>query len=118
MAGNQTTAAGKILRELSLPVDMVATSDDWGASKPDASFFERLIESVPYVAGEILYVGDRLDNDVTPAANCGISTALIRRGPWGIIQENELAADRVPTIRIASLRELPEAIAKLNALVG
>ena len=115
MAGNQTTAAGKILRELSLPVDMVATSDDWGTSKPNASFFERLIESVPYVAGEILYVGDRLDNDIRPAANSGISTALIRRGPWGIVQGNEPAAARVPTIRIASLGELPEEIAKLNA---
>jgi HAD superfamily hydrolase (TIGR01662 family) len=116
VAGNQTTAAGKILRELALPVDMVATSEDWGASKPDASFFERLIESVPYVAGEVLYVGDRLDNDIQPAANAGISTALIRRGPWGIIQENEPAAARVPTIRIASLRELPGEIAKLNAV--
>lgn len=117
VAGNQTSAAGRILRALSLPVDMVATSDDWGASKPDASFFERLVESVRYVAGEILYVGDRLDNDIQPAANSGMSTALIRRGPWGIIQENEPAAARVSTIRIASLRELPGEIAKLNAVV-
>jgi HAD superfamily hydrolase (TIGR01662 family) len=116
VAGNQTAAAGRILRELALPVDMVATSDDWGTSKPDASFFERLIESVPCAAGEVLYVGDRLDNDIRPAAESGIATALIRRGPWGIIQENDPAATRVPTMRIASLCELPEAIAKLNAV--
>ncbi len=30
LAGNQTVNAGKILRGLDLPVDMVATSDDWG----------------------------------------------------------------------------------------
>jgi FMN phosphatase YigB (HAD superfamily) len=95
---------------------MVATSDDWGVSKPDPGFFERLIGSVPYAAGEILYVGDRLDNDVRPASRAGMSTALIRRGPWGIIQEHDPAADQVATIRISSLRELPEQIAALNAV--
>ena len=32
LAGNQTVSAGRILRELGFPVDMVATSDDWGVS--------------------------------------------------------------------------------------
>lgn len=45
LAGNQTVTAGKILRELTLPVDMVATSDDWGVSKPDPRFFSQLIGS-------------------------------------------------------------------------
>jgi HAD superfamily hydrolase (TIGR01662 family) len=116
VAGNQTAAAGKILRELALPVDLVATSDDWGVSKPDPRFFERLMESIPCAAREILYVGDRLDNDVRPASSSGMSTALIRRGPWGIIQEHSPEAAQVPTVRIASLRELPEKIEKLNAL--
>ena len=116
LAGNQTLTAGKILRELALPVDMVATSDDWGVSKPDPRFFERLLESVPCTARETLYVGDRLDNDVRPASNSGMSTALIRRGPWGIIQENDPEADRLPTIRISLLCELPEKIAQLNAV--
>jgi HAD superfamily hydrolase (TIGR01662 family) len=115
LAGNQTKAAGKILRELSLPVDMVATSDDWGVTKPDRGFFERLIGSVPYAAGEILYVGDRLDNDIRPASRAGMKTALIRRGPWGIIQEHDPEASTLPTIRLRSLRELPERIVALNA---
>lgn len=115
LAGNQTVTAGKILRELALPVDMVATSDDWGVSKPDPEFFHRLTGSVPYEPGEVLYVGDRLDNDIQPAAQAGMTTALIRRGPWGIIQEHDPAADRVATIRIGSLEELPAKIAALNA---
>jgi HAD superfamily hydrolase (TIGR01662 family) len=115
LAGNQTVTAGKILRELALPVDMVATSDDWGVSKPDPGFFKRLVGSVPYEADEILYVGDRLDNDIRPASRAGMKTALIRRGPWGIIQENDPGADRVATMRISSLRELPARIAALNA---
>jgi HAD superfamily hydrolase (TIGR01662 family) len=115
LAGNQTATAGKILRELNLPVDMVATSDDWGVSKPDPAFFRHLIGSVPNEPGETLYVGDRLDNDIRPASRAGIETALIRRGPWGIIQEHDATADRVSTIRISSLRELPEKIAAFNA---
>lgn len=93
---------------------MVATSDDWGESKPDPAFFEHLIEAVPYVTEEILYVGDRLDNDIRPAAEVGMATALIRRGPWGVIQEHEPEADEIATIRISSLAELPEWIAALN----
>jgi HAD superfamily hydrolase (TIGR01662 family) len=115
LAGNQTVTAGKILRELNLPVDMVATSDDWGVSKPDPAFFRSLIGSVPNEPGEILYVGDRLDNDIQPAAQAGMKTALIRRGPWGTIQEHDPAAG-VATIRIDSMRELPEQIAAFNAV--
>ncbi|MDT0305244.1 HAD family hydrolase [Streptomonospora wellingtoniae] len=39
IAGNQTVRAGGILRSLDLPNDMIATSDDWGVSKPDEGFF-------------------------------------------------------------------------------
>jgi HAD superfamily hydrolase (TIGR01662 family) len=117
LAGNQTVSAGQLLRELSLPVDLVATSDDWGVTKPEPGFFQRIAESVPSAPGEILYVGDRLDNDIQPASRAGMKTALIRRGPWGIIQEHDPDADRVATMRISSLRELPEKIAALNAAV-
>jgi HAD superfamily hydrolase (TIGR01549 family) len=115
LAGNQTKGAGQILRELDLPVDLVATSDDWGVSKPDPGFFQRLVEATPYASDEAMYVGDRLDNDIWPASQAGMQTALIRRGPWGIIQQDDPAADTVATMRIRSLRELPEKIAAFNA---
>ena len=38
VAGNQTVRAGRFLRELNLPCDVLATSDEWGATKPDAGF--------------------------------------------------------------------------------
>jgi FMN phosphatase YigB (HAD superfamily) len=37
IAGNQTTRAGQFLRELNLPCDVLATSDDWGLTKPRRS---------------------------------------------------------------------------------
>ncbi|MFC4585919.1 HAD family hydrolase [Sphaerisporangium corydalis] len=115
IAGNQTVRAGGILRALDLPTDMVATSDDWGVSKPDPAFFRSLAEQTPCEPGEILYVGDRLDNDIRPAAAMGLPTALIRRGPWGMAQQDDPAADTVPTMRITSLTELPARIGVFDA---
>jgi HAD superfamily hydrolase (TIGR01662 family) len=115
LAGNQPVTASKILRELDLPVDMVATSDDWGLSKPSPGFFSRLVDELPCPASQTLYVGDRLDNDIRPASQAGMKTALIRRGPWGIIQEHDLDADRVATVRIRTLRDLPAKLSELNA---
>ncbi len=113
IAGNQTKRAGDLLRSLDLPSDMIATSDDWGVSKPDPEFFRRLVESIPHDVNEILYVGDRLDNDIDPAASMGLQTALIRRGPWAFIQQTD--AERAPTMQIDSLTSLPALIAEFNA---
>jgi HAD superfamily hydrolase (TIGR01549 family) len=115
IAGNQTVRAGGILRELDLPSDMIATSDDWGVSKPDTAFFDALADVMPTKPDETLYVGDRLDNDILPASLAGFKTALIRRGPWGVIQQHDPQADEVATMRIDSLTELPERIDALNA---
>ena len=115
IAGNQTVRAGGILRDLDLPSDMIATSDDWGVSKPDPEFFRCVVDAAPFEAEEILYVGDRLDNDIKPAVVMGLRTALIRRGPWGIVQQDDPEADQVPTMRIDSLAELPGRIAAFNA---
>ena len=115
IAGNQTVRAGGLLRNLGLPADMIATSDDWGVSKPDPEFFRQMIAAVPYGPDAILYVGDRLDNDILPAARLGLRTALVKRGPWAVIQRNDPDASRVPTFRIDSLAELPGRIAAFNA---
>ncbi|RLU81147.1 haloacid dehalogenase [Streptomyces griseocarneus] len=116
IAGNQTVRAGRILRGLfSDDVDLIGTSDDWGASKPDPEFFVRVAQAVPYTAGEILYVGDRVDNDIRPAVAAGMHTALVRRGPWATIQWRGEEALRLPTMRVESLTDLPERVAKFNA---
>lgn len=115
IAGNQPARSGAILRSLDLPVALVATSDAWGAAKPDPAFFRRIIEETPGQPDTILYVGDRLDNDIRPAASAGLRTALIGRGPWAVIQRDDPDAARVPTMRIDSLAELPDRIAAFNA---
>lgn len=115
VAGNQTSRAGGILRGLDLPADLIATSDDWGAAKPDAAFFNALLDAVPCDAGEIVYVGDRLDNDLRPARAAGMRTAFIRRGPWGYIWEHHPDMQAAADWRMTSLAELPAIAADVNS---
>ncbi|MFJ3883591.1 HAD family hydrolase [Streptomyces sp. NPDC090077] len=116
IAGNQTVRAGRILRELfSTDVDLIGTSDDWGASKPDPEFFVRVAKAVPFGPDEILYVGDRVDNDLRPAVAAGMHSALIRRGPWATIQWETEEAKALPTFRVDSLLDLPHRINEFNA---
>ena len=103
IAGNQTVRAGQFLRELNLPCDVLATSDDWGVSKPSTDFFKKLIEVSGQALEEIAYVGDRLDNDIRPAAEAGLFTIWIKRGPWGYIAYEAGTAD----IELDSLNQLP-----------
>jgi HAD superfamily hydrolase (TIGR01549 family) len=114
VAGNQTSRAGEILRKLDLPADLIATSDDWNAVKPDASFFQAVIDSTPCDAGGIVYVGDRLDNDLRPAKEAGMRTAFIRRGPWGYIWERRPDLPAVADWRMTTLAELPGIAAGVN----
>ncbi|MEV6806228.1 HAD family hydrolase [Streptomyces sp. NPDC051132] len=95
-------------------VDLVGTSDDWGTSKPDRAFFDRVAEVVPAGPDEMLYVGDRVDNDIRPAAMAGMHTALVRRGPWATIQWNSEEAKKFPTFRVESLLELSGLIRSFN----
>lgn len=122
IAGNQTVRAEGILRDLDLPCDLLGTSDSWGASKPDVAFFERLLVEAALAPDEILYVGDRLDNDIRPAQKLGIQTAVLRRGPWGHILRGDTAArhlgqdcEALCLFQLDTLAELPNRVASHNA---
>lgn len=114
LAGNQTARAEDILKSLDLPVDVIGTSDGWGVEKPSPAFFVRVIEEAGCAAGSVLYVGDRLDNDIRPAQHAGMSTALIRRGPWGFILQDESVSSRC-LFRLTGLAELAGLVREHNA---
>lgn len=85
IAGNQTARAAQFIRELNLPADVIATSDDWGVEKPDPAFFHKLIAVSGHRPDEIAYVGDRQDNDIEPALAANLKAIRIIRGPWAYI---------------------------------
>lgn len=114
LAGNQTARTEGILRELHLPVDVIGTSDGWGVEKPAPVFFERVAAEAGYPASQVLYVGDRLDNDIRPAQGAGLATAWIRRGPWGNILDAPGVVERC-LFRLDSLADLPTLVADHNA---
>jgi HAD superfamily hydrolase (TIGR01549 family) len=85
IVGNQTVRAGGLLRGLKLPTDFVATSDDWGVSKPDLAFFEKVIEVAPVDDPQrIVYVGDRIDNDVAPGEGGWHADCIPSAGSVGV----------------------------------
>jgi FMN phosphatase YigB (HAD superfamily) len=61
----------------------------------------------------VLYVGDRVDNDVLPAFEAGLATCWLTRGPWGQLQE--LPDDVEPDLVLEGLGELPELLAAWHA---
>ena len=105
MAGNQPEAAEQQLRTIGFEADFVASSAGWGVEKPSPQFFERVAEAAGCAPSAILYVGDRIDNDVLPARAAGMRTAFIRRGPWGFIHAQRPEA-ALADLRIDSLGEL------------
>ncbi len=114
VVGNQTVRSGRILRSLDLPADFIATSDDWGVAKPSPEFFAKVVEVAPCTGEEIVYVGDRIDNDVAPAKAAGMRTAYIQRGPWGWIHRDKPEVARLSDWRIRDLTELPGIVAAEN----
>lgn len=111
IAGNQTAKAGRILRKLGLPADLIATSADWGVAKPDPAFFRRVIQAAPGDPAEIVYVGDHRDNDLAPAKEAGLRAAFIRRGPWGHLWADDPRVAELADWRLTSLTDLPGLLA-------
>lgn len=117
IAGNQTARAGRLIRELNLPAGFIATSDDLGAEKPSVAFFEKVLELVDHEPHEVLYVGDRFENDIVPAHEAGMATALIRRGPWGFINADHPGA-AVADARLDSLDDLLDVVQGMRRDAG
>ena len=113
IVGNQPRRAETTFRALDLPLDFVASSDSWGVQKPDPAFFARIAAELGLPPGEIAYVGDRVDNDVEPAAAAGMAAIFIRRGPWAWIQAGREDPPRA-VATIDDLTELTEVLASVG----
>jgi HAD superfamily hydrolase (TIGR01549 family) len=112
IVANQPAERSAELRALGFRPDVLAMSDEMGLAKPDPAFFARILSLMggPPPAS-VAYVGDRVDNDVLPAAAAGMRAIWLRRGPWGVI--HALPADARPALLVDSLDELVERIGEV-----
>ena len=76
-------------------------------AKPSPAFFERIAAELGLPPEAIAYVGDRIDNDVEPAAAAGMCAIFVRRGPWAWIT-CPAGSPAAATHTVESLAELPE----------
>ena len=109
IVGNQPASRTDELRAIGVEAEVLAMSESMGSGKPAPAFFERALELMgsPSPAA-VAYVGDRIDNDVRPAAAAGMRAVWLRRGPWGVIQR--IGDGARPALTVDSLDELVERI--------
>lgn len=100
--GNQPSRREAELSALGFSPDVLTMSDTLGVQKPDPGFFAAVISLLAAAPADIAYVGDRVDNDVVPAAEAGLRAVWVRRGPWGLVHR----PPRTPHRQVASLDEL------------
>jgi HAD superfamily hydrolase (TIGR01662 family) len=110
IVGNQSEALEAWARDSALPADVISSSASLDARKPASAFFERVVELMGCGAAEVAYVGDRVDNDVLPAAAAGLVAVHVRRGPWGRLQRTPPEA----ALGLDDLASLPDALASLR----
>jgi FMN phosphatase YigB (HAD superfamily) len=73
--------------------EIVAFSEELGRFKPDLGLFQAALERAGVGPGESLMVGDRLDNDIAPAAALGMASAWVR---WPVRSAKGWPADGDP----------------------
>lgn len=114
IAGNQPAEARPALEAMDLAVEAIHVSEEWGVAKPDPEFFALVRQAAGCAPGEIVYVGDRVDNDVLPAKAAGMRSVLLRRGPHGYLHSERPEAKRADAV-MDTLHELPDWVRRNGA---
>jgi HAD superfamily hydrolase (TIGR01509 family) len=103
--GNQPASSHDQLLALGVNVDVLAMSETLGVAKPDPAFFARALELMGSPEPrQVVYVGDRVENDVLPSLAAGMRAIWLRRGPWSLLQH--LPPDIPAVLQARTLTEL------------
>ena len=62
--------------------DAIVSSAEAGVEKPDPEIFRIALEKAGCLPQEAYMVGDRLDNDIEPAASLGMHTIWVKQGAF------------------------------------
>lgn len=110
IAGNQPATRTAELHALNLGVEKIVMSEELGVEKPDVAFFSAACSFAGIKdPSRVLYVGDRVDRDVIPAQNFGMTTCWLMRGPYGRLQD--CPESHEPNLTLEGLGELPVLLA-------
>ncbi|HUP84009.1 MAG TPA: HAD-IIIA family hydrolase [Candidatus Limnocylindria bacterium] len=105
---NQPAERLEELRFLGVRADVMGMSAEMGVHKPAPEFYAEALRRMNDPApADVAYVGDRLDNDIHPAAAAGMRPVWIKRGPWAAITTDTPPAG---TLVVDSLDELVKRI--------
>lgn len=113
ICGNYSVLVERAIGRLGLPVDALLSSGSLESQKPSPQFFKKLVQRMDRPASEIAYISDRVDNDVLPAREAGMTAIFLRRGPWGYLQASSPEA-AAADIHLDSLEALPGALAQFE----
>ncbi len=103
---NQPAQRAAELVAIGVSPDVMAMSDAMGVAKPDPAFFDQVLARChDPMPGDVAYVGDRVDNDVRPAAAAGLRAVWLRRGPWGVVQRDDVHRAHLVVDSLAELVE-------------
>jgi putative hydrolase of the HAD superfamily len=79
--------------------DVVVTSEEYGLGKPHLEFFEFGLKKMGLKAEEVIYVGDRVDRDIEPAKELGMTTIRILKGKYKDMEgESDYTVTKLPEI--------------------
>jgi HAD superfamily hydrolase (TIGR01662 family) len=109
IVGNQPQAISLQLRDLDLPADSIASSQEWRIAKPSREFFDRVVDDARCPASSVVYVGDQIDNDVVAAMEAGLQAVRVLTGPWGQLLRDRQVEARCLAV-VEHLAEIPAAL--------
>lgn len=95
VVANQIPGTAERLRNWNLLqfFDVIASSAELGASKPDPGIFLWALDRAGAKPESTVMIGDRIDNDILPAKALGMRTVHILTGPASVYAPNTDPAD-------------------------
>lgn len=78
-------------------------------AKPSLGFFQTVLEDMNLASSEVIVVGDDVSTDIAGAAKLGSKSILVRTGKYQ--NGDEFLSPAKPDAVIASIRDLPDALA-------
>lgn len=105
---NQAPGTAERMRRFGLApyIDLIVASAEEGLEKPDVRIFQAALERANCPPEKAAMIGDRLDNDITPAKQIGMAAIWIRQGFGGMAQP--LNTEETPDYCVNSLLDLLE----------